>query len=125
MRRTSSRTGRIFAAALRSETLRTREIVVRNLSPWGLSARSKLTPPSVGEKVILTFEAFGDIDATVKWIRGERFGLSFEHELDPTLINFSPKATPGANKEFPVGHVYDQFKPVTRACRPGVKPPRG
>jgi len=78
----------------------------------------------MGTRVVVTLGVFGDVDASVQWVRAERFGLRFATEIDPSIFNFTGRDWAAVNKEYPKGHVYDQFKPESKAWRPGVKPPK-
>lgn len=99
----TARTARMFSGTLRGEGIPPQNIVVRNLSPTGLSARSNATPPPVGTAVILALGAFDDVDATVLWVRAERFGVQFATEIDPSLYNFAGHDWTALNREYPRG----------------------
>jgi len=114
----------MFAGTLRGENIPPQDILARNVSASGLSAHSKATPPPVGAKVFLSLGAIDNLEATVRWSQGQLFGLEFSVEIDPSLFNFSGRDWSSTNKEYPSGHVYDQFKPVSSTWRPGVKPPK-
>ena len=120
--RYSARTARMLAGTLRGENIQLQEILVRNVSSSGLSGRCKATPPPVGTSVTVSLGVLDNVEATVRWSCDRSFGLQFAVEIDPSIFNFANRDR-SPNKEYPTGHVYDQFRPVSKAWRPGVKSP--
>ena len=71
----------ISVAQMRGAYTPSQRIVIRNLSAGGLGARAQIQPPGVGETVIITIERLGDLKAVVKWVRGDKFGLTLSSRL--------------------------------------------
>jgi hypothetical protein len=77
------RQGRIFVAKMRCAYSANQSIIVRNLSPSGLGARAKIQCPGRGEIVAITLPTMVERYATVKWVRGDQFGVRF---VDPLSL---------------------------------------
>jgi hypothetical protein len=64
------------------ETLR---IKVRNLSPGGLMAECPVHAVS-GERVTIDLRNIGVVTGWVAWVIENRFGVVFDHEIDPKAV---------------------------------------
>ena len=96
-------------------------IVVRDISSQGIGARATGTPPAAGERVSLYLSQGRLLTGRVRWVRGDRFGVLLDATIDPNAFLGSGGSWEVVEQKFPPGHVYDQFKPVGRAYRPGLK----
>lgn len=112
---------------MRSDRMAEHPIIIRNVSPRGIGARSRGMLPVEGEEVFLRF-CDRQMVGRVMWVRGDQFGIHLRDPID--AHDRMPVAlwTPAENRT-PGFHVFDRFKPVERPWRPGVtafsKPPRG
>lgn len=117
------RTHMVMRATMSSGRIPPQQILIRNISASGIGARTRTTPPHVGERVIIAFEAIGSFQATIRWVIGNRFGMMFSHEIDPHVFHFSSNWQHAPLPKPEEYFVADRFKPETRAWRPGVKTP--
>lgn len=111
------RTGRRGSVLLQADARRSGQaesvtLRIRNLSPHGLGG-DRVQGMVQGEVLILTLRGIGEISGRVVWVSGSRFGLSFDHPIDPALIG-KPSAGPSTADRF--------VPPVPRDYRrPGLK----
>jgi hypothetical protein len=114
------RSHRMFAATLHSKRVGEKSIIIRNISPHGISAR--MQPPMLEPGEMVTISLNGEtVDAQVRWVRRDRFGARLSREVDPSCFNFAGKSWEGVTQPFERGHVFDQFRPVSDSRRPGLK----
>jgi hypothetical protein len=114
------RSHRIFVATLHSKRVGDKSIIVRNISPHGISAR--MQPPMLEPGELVTISLNGEtVDAQVRWVRRDRFGARLVREVDPSCFNFSGKSWEAVIQPFEPGHVFEQFRPVSDSRRPGLK----
>lgn len=73
-------------------------VKVRNLSAGGMMAVGEMRMTS-GQKVVVELRNIGPVAGVVAWVRGERFGVSFDEEIDPKLAR---QQVGGGMKEAPV-----------------------
>lgn len=67
---------------------RTMSCFLRNISRWGASARG-CKGLRTGQKLTLVLPVIGEVDAIVRWVDGERFGLRLLDAIDPDLLIIS------------------------------------
>ena len=70
-------------------------VKLRNISASGLMAEGNLRP-QVGEPVALDLRNVGRVDGIVVWVRDNRFGVAFAHEIDPHLVRQTTDLTAAA-----------------------------
>ena len=58
---------------------------VRNLSAGGMMADGGGIAVSRGDRVTVELRNVGAVKGTVAWVQGSRFGVAFDHEIDPKL----------------------------------------
>jgi hypothetical protein len=91
----------VVPATIRSDRLGRCEIRIRNISRNGIGARSRTAMPEIGERLFVTINEIGEIEGTVRWVRGDQFGVLLDSELDAALFDRSADerdiapATPG------------------------------
>jgi hypothetical protein len=115
------RSPRIVRATIRNNRIAESVIVIRNMSRMGIGG--KLTSNSLrpGEAVVVSLDPVGEIEGTVRWVRGDRFGVQLHDELVPERFDFTGSDWSSVTPPLSQGHVYDLFKPTKRAWRPGIK----
>lgn len=72
----------------RSDVLR---VKVRNLSAGGMMAEFPHSA-AVGDRLTAGLRNLGEVKGTVAWVQGDRFGISFDHEVDPVLVRAANSA---------------------------------
>lgn len=101
----------LMAAVRRPGTGDELPVRVRNLSSSGLCGDSK-HPVAKGEPLFIVLPTIGEIGGKVMWQDGERFGIAFEHEIDPAK----------ARRQSPDGNVKSPVMPVSQDYRrPGLR----
>jgi hypothetical protein len=115
-----ARSARVFVAKLRSDRLGEQSVIIRNISPLGISARLLSGHVEPGERVTVILNE-EEIAAEVRWARKNQFGARLFREVDPSAFNFSGKSWETVVEPLGPGHVFDQFKPVSDFRRPGLK----
>jgi hypothetical protein len=73
-------------------------VKVRNLSPSGMMCESDVRPRR-GDRVAVDLRNVGAVAGTVVWVRGSKFGIAFEEEIDPKMARTQ---VAGGPKEAPV-----------------------
>lgn len=58
---------------------------VRNLSPGGMMAQSGGNL-AAGARVSVTLRNIGAVQGTVAWAENGRYGIAFDHEIDPQAV---------------------------------------
>lgn len=61
---------------------------VRNLSAGGMMAEADVEV-SIDDRITVDLRNIGQVEGRVAWVRGLRFGVMFEHEIDPKLARKS------------------------------------
>lgn len=62
----------------------TERIKVRNLSSGGMMGEGEIAVAvSRGSRIVVTLRNIGEIDGSVAWVQGNRFGVAFASEIDP------------------------------------------
>lgn len=61
-------------------------IVIRDLSSNGLGARAQFRAPELGERVVVTIGSLGEMNAMVKWVSRDLFGLHFSRSLSRSQL---------------------------------------
>lgn len=74
-------------------------VKVRNLSAGGMMAEGE-APVTRGSRVSVELRNIGQVDGSVAWTQGERFGIAFVEEVDPKLAR-APVATGASNLAAP------------------------
>ncbi|QKG71062.1 PilZ domain-containing protein [Erythrobacter mangrovi] len=82
-------------------------VKVRNLSVGGMMAEGGVVA-AWGARLTVKLRNIGDVKGTVAWVQGNRFGIAFDHEIDPQLarapIAGSDDATPRYGRPAPGGY---------------------
>jgi|GWRWMinimDraft_5_1066013.scaffolds.fasta_scaffold108417_1 hypothetical protein len=79
---------KFLVAQMATDRYEPQRIVIQNLSAFGLSCRA-IYPPEVGEVVTFTLGPFGQIEGSVRWVRGRNFGVRLKKEIDTISIALS------------------------------------
>lgn len=94
--------------------------VVTNLSKRGLGGKTSGFLKKL-DRVTIYKEDFGRVDAEVRWVEGERFGLAFANPISIEQFNFLNKNGKGHFvPEIENGHVWKGFDLDSSMRRPGV-----
>ena len=94
--------------------------VVTNLSKRGLGGKTSGFLEKA-DHVSIVKEEFGRIDAEVRWVDGERFGLAFSNPISIEQVSFLNKNEQGHFvRKIENGHVWKGFDLDTSVRRPGV-----
>jgi len=115
------RPARLVHASIRSDRLPETTVLIRNISRHGIGAKARLDRLQVGDTVFIRLGPLDEVAGTLRWVRGDRFGVHLHEELNPDSFNFSGSDWTVLNRPYERGHVYDQFRPTERAWRPGIK----
>ena len=116
-----ARPARLVHASIRSDRVPETDVLIRNISRHGIGAKARLDQLQVGDTVFIRLGPINEVAGTVRWIRGDRFGVQLHNELNPDSFNFAGSDWTSLNRPYERGHVYDQFRPTQRAWRPGIK----
>lgn len=73
---------RLICAQMSSERLGLQDIIIRNLSRFGLSAASRGLPPAQGEQITIALPHGEKTAGAVKWVEGLSFGVKLNQKLD-------------------------------------------
>lgn len=73
-------------------------VKLRNLSAQGLMAEGPHTPPQ-GALVSLELRNLGWTEGTVAWVQGNRFGIVFAHDIDPSRVKYTPASGPARTED--------------------------
>jgi hypothetical protein len=60
-------------------------VKVRNLSPRGMMAEGGLVAGR-GDRLTVSLRNVGDVKGAVAWVQGNRFGITFDEEIDPRIV---------------------------------------
>lgn len=60
----------------------TEKVKVRNLSSGGMMGEGDINVAR-GSRICVALRNVGEIDGSVAWVQGNRFGVSFASEIDP------------------------------------------
>jgi hypothetical protein len=101
---------RMLAAPLRGQRFGELRITVRDISNGGLGGTTEQWL-RMGEHVQTELPNLGEVGGTVVWTEGNRFGLSFDHEIDAARV-MRPAMQPF--------HVMDRYRPEASAKRPAI-----
>lgn len=112
---------RMLAAMMSFGDCPEQRIIVKDLSCRGLGARATRNPPPVGALVTISFNQGRILTGQVRWTSGKRFGTLLDQDVNPDDFRGAGDGWDTANRAFPSGHVFDQFKPVGSTHRPGFK----
>lgn len=117
-----SRSGRIFQAVIANARIGSQRATIRNISVHGLGGRSPVNL-EVGERVTVTIEGTGRIEASVRWVNGDRFGVQLDRAIDPARLMFANKPWDAAAAAAlrPADRTATPFRPVTSTWRPGFR----
>lgn len=75
------RRARLVRAVLTTASAGSQPVVLRNFSPHGVGGKATF-PLVVGERLWVSLPGAEPIAATVRWVRGENFGLFTDEPLD-------------------------------------------
>ena len=114
------RLGKLVLASLRREGLPPREIMIRNISINGIGARIDGDVPLIGERVLLDLMNLKDVRGTIRWVKGNRFGIRIDDKLDPHVLCLTGQQEQKAGEARP-WEVMERFRPEKAAPRPGLK----
>jgi hypothetical protein len=112
---------RMLAATMRTERIADQPIIIRDVSRRGIGARATVSGPIVGERVTIRTNDGQEVAGKVQWARESRFGIELERDINPDAFQAAGTSWDITDRPFPRGHVYDQFKPVSKPYRPGLK----
>jgi hypothetical protein len=75
-------------------------VKVRNLSAGGMMAEA---PAKVvrGSRIAVELRNIGWVEGTVAWKQGDRFGIAFVDEIDPTLVRAPAESSAKGTFEVP------------------------
>lgn len=73
---------RLICARMSNQRLGLQDIVIRNISRFGLSAASRGLPPTQGERITIALPHGEKTAGTVKWVEGLSFGIKLDQELN-------------------------------------------
>ena len=93
------------------------EVRIRNLSAGGLMAEAPALAKR-GDKVQIALRTIGVVCVYVAWVAQGRFGVAFDHPIDPKLAR-----TPVGQKKSEVPRYLRQQSNISRSLRHG-KPTR-
>lgn len=88
------RTSVSLKATLWSDQLDPREIEIRNLSRHGVGARCRFGMPPAGEQVTIHIAGFPSISGSVRWNRGDQFGVMLDAEIFPEAFAVTETVDP-------------------------------
>lgn len=57
-------------------------VKVRNLSEGGMMAEGALEV-ATGDRLVVALRNVGDVNGTIAWVQGNRFGIAFAAPIDP------------------------------------------
>lgn len=112
---------RMLSASMRGDELAEQKIVIADVSPRGLGARARGECPPAGTRILIALSNGLELSGEVRWVRKERFGVQLDQEVDPGQVQGAGGSWEVASRPFDPGHVFDQFRPVSRPYRPGLK----
>ncbi len=104
----ADRTSRLVPLEISSDRLAQTRIVVRNLSPYGIGARGDVELIAC-ERVTVHLPEDHKIGATVRWVRGQTFGLLLDERIEPAQLQVKPGSAP---TDFVAKDSNVQFVPV-------------
>ncbi|MGB5077747.1 MAG: PilZ domain-containing protein [Sphingorhabdus sp.] len=81
-------------------------VIISNISSSGMACRA-VYPPNVGERVSIMLGPFGEVGALVRWIDRDRFGVSFDEEVDSIAIRFTKTGFRSADYDLPQSEAFD------------------
>ncbi|ANU06574.1 PilZ domain-containing protein [Paraurantiacibacter namhicola] len=70
-------------------------VKVRNLSAGGMMAETADARVLRGTPVTVVLRNIGEVEGSIAWIQGERFGIAFAEEIDPQLARATMEANTG------------------------------
>lgn len=78
-----NRRARLVRATLHRADASEVGVMVRNISDRGLGISGRTNPPPVGETVKITLPGSPALAGTVRWVRGNNFGIELDQPIDP------------------------------------------
>lgn len=97
---------KLLVAQMESRHLAPQRIIIRNLSPFGLSCRA-VNPPMEGDLVTVTLGDFGNYSGKVRWVDGGYFGLQTSTELDIISMVFAKHGFRSADYSLPRDEAFE------------------
>lgn len=99
--RNISRDSLFLLAELRLDGAKTEfRVKVRNLSAGGMMAEGRV-PVVPGNRLQISLRNIGWVDGAVAWVQENRFGIAFDHEINPKLA----RAPVGSMEQSDSAHV--------------------
>ncbi|WP_225206137.1 PilZ domain-containing protein [Novosphingobium huizhouense] len=96
------RRARILRATLVTLAGHSHEVIVRNLSDFGLGMTCRTIAPEKGESVTVRLPGDITVHGTVRWVTGQAFGVALDDKLEADAIEAAlqrkssePTAAPG------------------------------
>lgn len=75
-------------------------VKVRNLSAGGMMAETGDMRVMRGTPVTVELRNIGEVQGSIAWVQGDRFGIAFAQEIDPQLAR-APMASQPGNSDTP------------------------
>lgn len=66
---------------------------VRNISPGGMMVESEVAV-AAQDRILVELRNIGEVNGTVAWVNGSRFGVAFDAPIDPKLARQKIKVAP-------------------------------
>lgn len=80
------RRARIVRATLITDNGEERDVIVRNLSEFGLGITSRSVAPARGDTVIVLLPGDVRVHGTVRWVKGQAFGVALDDQLETGAV---------------------------------------
>lgn len=97
-----------------------RDVIVRNLSEFGLGLTSRSAAPQKGETVITKLPGDVHVHGTIRWVKGQAFGIALDDRLDPAAVEEALQRRTSAPAEAASWTIEDRHRVYT----PRVDPAR-
>ncbi len=75
----------LLAAVRIEDEAQTHRVRVRNLSDGGMMAEGPIHVRR-GDRLEIELRNVGKLGGSVAWVQDKRFGIAFDHEIDPQLV---------------------------------------
>lgn len=80
------RRARIVRATLVTDTGEERDVIIRNLSEFGLGGTCRSIAPVKGESVLVRLPGDVAVHGIVRWVKGQAFGVALDDKLAATDV---------------------------------------
>lgn len=114
-----TRTAKLISLEISGAQRRRTKIVVRNLSPHGIGGRGDIDLLPC-ERVIVHLPDGRDVEAIVRWVRKNSFGLSLDERIDAVALK-TRTAKPSAIVPRDAAVGFQAFKHNGSSARSGFK----